>query len=535
MENRTEKFSRSIGLFGLTMVGIGSIIGSGWLFGAYFAAKLAGPGAIFSWIIGGAVIMLIALTISELASSFPKAGGMVRYFEYSHGSFAGFTIAWANWISIVGTVPSEAEASIQYMSSWEWDWTHHLYDTTTNSLTTSGMIGAGILLIFYFLLNYWSIKLFLRFISAITVFKVLVPIVTALMILYSGFHPGNFTAVGNNLIPYGWESVVTAIITCGIVFSFNGFQNVANFAAEAKKPHIYLPLSIIFAIVLALIVYLLLQVALLGAIPPETLATEYGWHGINFSSPLVELALLFQLNFIALLVYMNSFISPSGSGVIYLASSARMLYGMERNGYMPKFLGILDPRYKVPRNAVIFNVILCVLIMYCFPGWAHIIPIISIANIVAFIPGPIVIGGLRRVAPELPRLFRLPLASIIAPLAFIFISLLLYWASWPLTGQAIGLLAISLVIYFYYQYKQGWPNFAKQFRGAVWLIVYFIGVMVLSYCGGSNFGGHDIISSNAAQIILVLFAFGIYHWAVRSAWRTPTLEAWLVEKQERGV
>jgi amino acid transporter len=531
MEYKPENFSRSIGLFGLTMVGVGSIIGSGWLFGAYLAAKLAGPAAIFSWIIGGAVVMLIALTISELASSFPKAGGMVRYLEYSHGSLAGFTIAWANWIGIVAAIPSEAEASIQYMSSWQWAWTQGLYNAGTHSLTTTGMIGAGILLILYFLLNYWSINLFVRFISAITVFKVFVPILTAVMILYSGFHPSNFTAVGNTLVPYGWESIVTAVITCGIIFSFNGFQSAANFAAEAKKPHIYLPLSIVLAIVITLILYLLLQVAFLGAVSPAQLAAEHGWQGIDFNSPLVELALLFQLNFVALLIYTNSFISPSGTGVIYLASSSRMLYGMERNGYMPAFMGVLDPRYKVPRNAVIVNILLCFGIMYCFPGWAHIVPLISIVNIVAFMPGPIVIGGLRRIGSDIPRLFKLPLVHLIAPITFALITLLLYWATWPLTGETILLLAMSLVVYFFYQHKQGWPNFAKQFRGARWLIVYFMGVSVLSYCGGGNFGGKGLMSSLVTHVTVILFSFVIYYWAVQSAWRTPALEECLKESK----
>jgi len=533
MEYKSEKFSRSIGLFSLTMVGVGSILGSGWLFGAYFAAKLAGPGSIFSWIIGGVVVMLIALTISELASSFPKAGGMVRYMEYSHGSLAGFTIAWANWIGIVAVIPSEAEASIQYMSSWKWEWAQHLYNAGTSSLTTTGMVAAGVLLIFYFLLNYWSIQLFVRCISAITVFKVIVPVITALMILYSGFHPDNLTAVGGTLMPYGWESVVTAVITCGIIFSFNGFQSPANFAAEAKRPHISLPLSMIFAIIITLILYVLLQVSVLGAVPPAMLAGATGWHGISFNSPLVELAMLLQLHFIVVLIYINSFVSPSGTGVIYLATSSRMLYGMQRNGYMPDFLGVLNSKYKVPRNAVIMNLILCFLIMYAFPGWAHIVPIISIANIVAFIPGPIVIGGLRSIAPELPRLFRLPLVHVIAPLAFAFISLLLYWASWPLTGEAIALLAISLLIYFFYQYKQGWPNFALQFKGASWLIVYFLGIIALSYSGGSQFGGKNFISSNTTQIILVLFSFVIYYWAVKTAWRTPALETWLADQQKK--
>lgn len=521
-----QGFVREIGLFGLTMAGVGSMIGSGWLFSAYLAAQLAGPAAIFCWLICGAVIMLVALTISELASAFPKSGGMVRYFEFSHGSLAGFTLAWANWLGIVATIAAEAEGSIQYASSWHQPWAKNLYSINTHSLTSTGIAGASLLLVFYFLVNYWSIKLFVRFISTITVFKVIVPILTGTMLIYAGFHPGNFTQVGHSLVPYGWSSVLTAIVTCGIVLSFNGFQSPVNFAAEAKRPHINLPLSIIFSILIATTVYLLLQVAFIGAVTPATL-TQIGWKGLDLHSPLVELALLFQLNFIAILIYINSFVSPSGTAVIYTATSARMLYGMERNGYMPKFMGALHPHYHVPRNALWFNLAICFVLMCCYRSWAHMVPIISIANIVAFIPGPIVLGGLRHVAPDLPRLFKLPWAGFTAPLSFILLTLLIYWGGWPLTGEVMLLLVSSLGVYFYYQYKQNWPNFAQQLHSTLWLITYFCGIVLVSYAGGKNFGGVGYVSSTVAQLILAFFALFIYHWAVRSAWRTPALKAWL--------
>ncbi len=57
---------------------------------------------------------------------FPESGGMVRYGHYSHGSLVGFIAAWANWISIVSVIPVEAEASVQYMASWPWQWAQDL-------------------------------------------------------------------------------------------------------------------------------------------------------------------------------------------------------------------------------------------------------------------------------------------------------------------------------------------------------------------------------------------------------------------------
>src|SRR5207253_1634819 len=117
--------------------GLGSIIGSGWLFGAWKAAKIAGPAAICAWVIGAVVILMIALTYAELGAMFPESGGMVRYARYSHGALVGFISGWANWIAIVSVIPIEAEASVQYMGSWPWQWAKNLY--LNGSLSYTGL------------------------------------------------------------------------------------------------------------------------------------------------------------------------------------------------------------------------------------------------------------------------------------------------------------------------------------------------------------------------------------------------------------
>jgi amino acid transporter len=136
------------------------IIGSGWLFGAWKAAKIAGPAAIVAWVIGAIVILAIALTYAELGAMFPESGGMVRYARYSHGALVGFVSAWANWIAIVSVIPIEAEAAIQYMSTWPYQWAHSLF--VNGSFQPSGLILSALLVIVYFMLNYWGVKLFAR-------------------------------------------------------------------------------------------------------------------------------------------------------------------------------------------------------------------------------------------------------------------------------------------------------------------------------------------------------------------------------------
>jgi len=333
-----SSIQRNIGPMALLLTGLGSIIGSGWLFGAWKAAKIAGPAAIVAWVIGAVVILAIALTYAELGAMFPESGGMVRYARYSHGALVGFISAWANWIAIVSVIPIEAEASIQYMSTWPYDWAHALF--VNESLTPMGLGLSALLVIVYFMLNYWGVKVFARANSAITIFKFLIPAATIAGLVLTGFHSENFGTT-SSLAPYGWPAVLTAVATSGIVFSFNGFQSPVNLAGEARHPARSVPFAVIGSILLALVIYVLLQIAYIGAVNPADVAK--GWSHFNFASPFAELALALNLNWLAFLLYVDAFVSPSGTGTTYMATTTRMIYAMQRNNTMPKIFGIVHP------------------------------------------------------------------------------------------------------------------------------------------------------------------------------------------------
>ena len=100
---------RSIGLIGLTFVAISGMIGSGWLFGPLFAAQLAGPAAIVSWVLAGFGMLLIALTYAEISAMFPIAGGLARLPHFSHGNVVSMFIGWAAWVGYVSAAPLEVQ------------------------------------------------------------------------------------------------------------------------------------------------------------------------------------------------------------------------------------------------------------------------------------------------------------------------------------------------------------------------------------------------------------------------------------------
>jgi len=520
---------RDVGAFALMLTGLGSIIGSGWLFGAWRAAGLAGPGAVWAWVIGAVVITTIALTYAELGAMFPESGGMVRYSHYSHGSLVGFIGAWANWIAIVSVIPVEAEASVQYMASWPWQWAHDLYVHMPDGhgeLTAPGLWIAAALVIVYFLLNFWSVKLFAHSNTAITIFKLVVPAATGLALIASGFHGENFS-VGihpGSTHTIDWAAVLTAVATAGIVFSYNGFQSPVNLAGEAKNPGRSIPFAVLGSIALATVVYLILQVAYIGAVPTEMLA-KLGWKGIDFRSPFAELAILLNLHWLAILLYTDAFISPSGTGITYTATTARMIYGMEKNGTMPKALGRLHPKWGVPRAAMWLNLAVSYLFLFFFRGWGTLAAVISVATIISYMTGPVSAMTLRRTAPDLHRPFRLPGLPVLAAIAFVFATELLYWAKWPLTGEIILLMVVALPIYFYFQAASGWHDFGRQLAGAWWLIAYLPAIALISWGGSTRFGGKGFLPYGWDLVVVAAVGVVFYVWGVKSGWRTPSVDA----------
>ncbi|MGO1101840.1 APC family permease (plasmid) [Priestia megaterium] len=523
---------RRMGTFSLTMVGLGSIIGSGWLFGAWRAAQIAGPAAIISWIIGMIVILFIGLSYSELGSMFPEAGGMVKYTQYSHGSFLGFIAAWANWIAIVSVIPVEAVASVQYMSSWPWEWAKWTSSLVKNgTLTLPGLGIASVLLLIYFLLNYWTVSLFSKANSLITIFKIVIPGLTIGSLLFAGFHSGNFTS-REGIAPNGWASVLTAVATSGIVFAFNGFQSPINMAGEAKNPGRSIPLAVVGSILIATVIYILLQVAFIGAVDPSMVV--HGWSHLNFNSPFADLAIALSINWLVIVLYADAFVSPSGTGITYTATTSRMIYGMEKNKYLPGVLGKLHPIYGVPRQAMFFNLAVSFIFLFLFRGWGVLAEIISVATLISYITGPVTAMTLRRTGKELYRPLHLKGLSIIAPLGFIFASLTLYWARWPLTGQVLFIIMMGLPIYFYYQAKLKWKGFQKNFLAGLWMVTYLLCMMVISYLGSEKFGGINVIRYGWDMLIITCLSLVFYVWAVKSGFKTEYLkEATKVNEEMR--
>ena len=512
-----QKKIHQISLFSAIMLALNSLIGSGWLFGSGSAAKIAGPAAIISWILGAIIIIAISLTYVELGSMFPESGGMSRYAQYSHGPLLGFIAAWANWISLVTLVPMEAVAAVQYMSSWPWswaNWTHHFIHD--GNITFEGLGVVFIFMVVFTLVNYWSVKIMTHFTNLISIFKILLPTLTIIVLIASGFHAENFGHNIHEFMPYGSRSIFEATSISGIIMSYDAFQTIINMGGEIKNPRKNIVRGVLISMIITAAIYVLLQVTFIGAVEPSTLAKS-GWHGIDFTSPFADLAIILGINWLVILLYLDAFVSPFGTGVAFVATASRAMAAMTHTKHLPAWLGRLNQKYMIPRFAMIVNLLLAMLLVSVFRNWNLLATVIAAATLIAYLTGPVTVMSLRKIEPDLKRPFKPNYMKFLAPFAFVLTSLAIYWSMWPTTVQVIFVIALGLPVYIYYEIKYQHSNLKTQLLDAYWLIAYLIFISIISYIGSNGFGGINVIAYPWDFVVIIICSLAFYYWGIKSS------------------
>src|SRR3954463_13013142 len=188
-----QRLKRDIGFVGLLFTSVGSIIGSGWLFGALSASSIAGPAAILSWIMGGAAMILLALVHAELGGMFPVAGGSARFPHYAFGSLAGFAGGWFAFLGAVTTAPIEVEAALQYSTNY----VHGLTKLSSNGsvvLTATGYLIAAVLMLLFSVINVMGVRWLSETNKIAVWWKIAIPVLTVFAIAIAAFHASNFSA-----------------------------------------------------------------------------------------------------------------------------------------------------------------------------------------------------------------------------------------------------------------------------------------------------------------------------------------------------
>lgn len=472
---------RALSFWDIAYLEIGSMIGSGWMFAPLLAASVVGPASILSWLIAGILVYFIAESYTEVASMFPRSGGLVRFPQYTHGLFASFWIAWTTLVYVVAVAPAEALATTTYLAAL----VPGLLIPGTMEISPLGYLVAAALLIFYFLLNWFGVHIMGKTNTAVGWYKLLIPTFTIILLFTFLLHPVNYSGLPGGFAPYGMAAIFMAIPTTGIAFAYLGFRQSVEFSGEVKRPR-EIAIGAVLGFTLVVIIYILLETAFVGAVNWSKVGVPPGdWHGLSKSilsrGPLYQLLTLSGiavLTVFAVLFIIDAVLSPSGTGWIYTGGTARSLYGMAANGQLPEWFMYLN-RYRVPKWGTIAALIVGFLFLYKFPAWSLIVGFITSAGYFTFlVSGPLPLA-LRKMAPDAPRYYRVPAISVFSALATISVYLIIYWSTFDTLWGVV--VAILLGLPLFYMYVMPSRFGVSRSKGFVAGIIYWIVLLLSTY------------------------------------------------------
>jgi amino acid transporter len=507
----------------LSFAGLGAIIGSGWLFGVLYAANYAGPAAILAWIIAAVIVIFIALVYAELSGMLPEAGGITRFPHFTHGSLAGFIMSWGAFLGYAAVPAIEAEAVVQYAE--------HYITSFQNNSALDFVVEAIILLVFY-AINIYGVKVFAKINSVVTFLKFITPTLTIIVILFVAKHWGNYTATtahGSGFMPYGTAGIFIAVSSGGIIFSLLGFRQAVDLAGEAKNPQRDVPRAILTAILLGALVYTLVQVVFIAALPPNAIAK--GWAALAYTSPFAQVATIIGLGWLASILYADAVLSPSGTGLVYLSSGGRVVLGSARNNYLGNKFRSISERFGVPIWAMSITVLFAIIFLLPFPSWQSLVGVISSATAFTYVMGPVSLAVFRKYHNDKHRPFRLQGAKAFGMLAFIGGTLIIYWSGWAVDWKLVVGILGGAVIYLVASWL-GAPVqkiTSEDWRSGIWLPVYLIAMLAIAYLGAARFGSpfnHNkgLIHYPFDIVVDIIIAIVFYTWAVASGRNSPETE-----------
>jgi amino acid transporter len=522
---------RDVGLLGLTFVSLGSIIGSGWLLGALYAAQAAGPASLISWVLAGAMLAVLALIHAELGAAYPVAGGTARFPYFAFGSLAGFTAGWTAWLQAVTLAPIEVEASLQYLNNITWvkENIGLLHSDATLSLAGLGI--ASILMIIFTAVNIVGVKLLAESNGAMVVWKTLVPVLTIIVLFVLTFHASNFHA-GGGFAPFGAHGVFAAL-PAGVVFALQGFEQAIQMGGEARNPQRDISRAVITAMLIGTAIYILLEIAFIGGLNPANLV--HGWSspiGKGDFGPYATIAAGAGAGWLAWVLYIDAFISPAGTGLVYLGTSSRLSYSLARARTVPQIFAKLNSRH-VPLYSILLAFVVGELAFLPFPSWQSLVGLVTSATAIMYAFAPVSLTALRHRDPDRTRPYQLPFPSVLAPAGFVFANLVIYWSGVEATWKLLVAIFLGRVLFeiSLARTPQGErPNI--DWRAASWIWPWLVGMTVIGFLGRYGTGAQNVLPNWIDLVVVIAFSLVIFYVAVSLAMSTDDVRDAVATEEE---
>jgi Amino acid transporters len=434
--------ARTLGLWQLTAIGVGGIIGAGiFTLAGTVASGTAGPAVLISFLIAGVASAAAALSYAEFAGMIPKAGSAYTYGYAVLGELVGWFIGWdllLEYTAIVAVVAIGISGYFSFLLGEtgldlpQW----MLGAPGTGSGHTVDLFAALLCLLVAYLLTL-GIRNAARFETVVVVLKVLVVLV---VIGVGVFHidTGNY----NPFFPFGVSGAFTGAAT--VFFAVFGYDAMSTAAEESKDAQRHMPKAILYSLAISMVLYVLACLVLTGMQNYQDVDPESGFSTAFKSVGLGGLADVIAVGaIIGILTVMFTF----------MLGVTRVWFSMSRDGLLPKWFAKTHRTRHVPTRVTwIVGGASAVIAGFLPIGEAA--ELTNIGILLAFVVVCVAVIVLRYRQPGLPRTFRTPGMPVVPAIGVVFSVWLITFLQWQTWVRFAVWFVIGLVIYFGYSYRK---------------------------------------------------------------------------------
>lgn len=342
MSSGDEELAKDLGLVSAMTIGIGTMIGAGIFVLPGVAANAAGPIVVVSFVIGGVIAMVNALSVSELGTAMPKAGGGYYYINKSLGPMFGSIAGMGDWMGLAFASAFYCIGFGQYLAVFV-----PLPEVAFLNPIQIGALIAGVIFVG---VNYIGAKE-TGGIQTVIVF-ILLSILTAFAV--AGFFSFDYATLAgeDGLAPFGTGAILPA--TALVFVSFLGYAKIATVAEELKNPGRNLPIAIIGSVAIVTVVYAILVSTMLGVIP---------WPELSQDAPVAQAAeVAFPVSIgpiggvaaaAAAVMTAGALLATASSANASILASARINFAMGRDKIVTNWLNEIHPNYATPYRSIL--------------------------------------------------------------------------------------------------------------------------------------------------------------------------------------
>ncbi|ELZ95114.1 cationic amino acid transporter [Haloferax mucosum ATCC BAA-1512] len=339
-----EELAKDLGLLSALTIGIGTMIGAGIFVLPGAAARAAGPVVVASFVVGGLIALVNALSVSELGTAMPKAGGGYYYVNRALGPLFGSIAGLGDWMGLAFASAFYSIGFGQYLAT--------LIPMSGVAFLNEVQVGAVVAGAVFVGVNYIGAK------ETGGVQTVIVTILLMILTLFAvqgwlSFDVATLLGDGG-VAPFGYGAILPG--TALVFVSFLGYAKIATVAEELKNPGRNLPLAVIGSVTIVTILYAILVSIMLGVVP---------WPELNESAPLTQATRVAFPGGLAGLavtvVTLGALLATASSANASILASARINFAMGRDKIVTNWLNKIHPNYATPYRSILVTGVVIIL------------------------------------------------------------------------------------------------------------------------------------------------------------------------------